>query len=41
MAVSDHVVNDDLQRPGRGQAHRHLHQHRGQNDGEGSAVRTK
>jgi hypothetical protein len=32
MASGD-VVEDDLERPRRGQAHRHLHQHRGQNDG--------
>jgi hypothetical protein len=31
--ASGDVVEDDLERPRRGQAHRHLYEHRGQNDG--------
>ena len=32
--AADDLVDDDLQRPGRGQAHQHLHDHRRHDDGQ-------
>jgi len=36
--ISGHIVEDDLERPRRGQAHHHLHQRCGQDDGERAAA---
>ena len=39
--VPDDAVEDDLQRPGRGEAHRRLDEHRDENDREPAAVRAE
>ena len=41
VMCSDDAVDDDLQRPWRGQTYRYLHQHRGQNQCQGHAVRAE
>ena len=38
LVVADDVVEDDLERPGRGETHEGLDQHRHEDDGEGAAI---
>ena len=41
LAADDHVVDDDLERPGCGQRHGALDQHRHQDDGQAAPVRAQ